>query len=545
MRFGGDTRDALLYGPTTRASPPAFVVRRVHPQSSSSTSAASSSHGNNSCMSRSLPSLMRSTPTLGRDLLLFDDDFSDDDDEITDVSKRRGFMRVQARPPTVLAGVSFLNNTQEEGLDRYLPALEAKPLPAPLRHRFTSPAKIARLERSISLTSARLRTEQRRLHGKTANRGLEIVDRLILRDLCAKRGGRPGPTVTKEADLDKSRKKKKEEEPRPPLTLSLPPNPVEVKLMRAQGVLRRLKRQQTIQKQTVSSIDTAFEVEIKGVQADIEGYRRELHTLNRSMRNSAAGDGNDDDEYALLLRNLKSLDPGGGSPATAARPPPQSSSTYEGTDLLRFARDKQWRGPLTASSSSSSSAAAAAAILPSSKNPDHAAAKQHRQVATPLTPSMRQSHKMTPGGGGLLRGILRSPSTAGSIGHIGSSAGGSRKRITWSPMKVQRTYNDAREIPAFDRIPNTAEMGLRTFTRRTEFRKTMGRVTGKEAREKLARRRLSNVAASARAIARIRLAAKRAQKREEKKNERVRRASLGFAGPAPRPNVPTRHANET
>ena len=158
---------------------------------------------------------------------------------------------------------------------------------------------------------------------------------------------------------------------------------------------------------------------------------------------------------------------------------------------------------------------------------------------------MRQSHKMTPGGGGLLRGILRSPSTAGSIGHIGSSAGGSRKRITWSPMKVQRTYNDAREIPAFDRIPNTAEMGLRTFTRRTEFRKTMGRVTGKEAREKLARRRLSNVAASARAIARIRLAAKRAQKREEKKNERVRRASLGFAGPAPRLNVPTRHANET
>ncbi len=521
MHLGRDKRDAVLYGPSTRASPPAFVVRRF--RGLKEKSLPTSSH---SIMSRSLPSLMR-TPTLGHDLP-FDDDSSDDDDisEITDVSKRRGFMRVQARPPTVLAGISFLNNTHEEGLERYLPTPEPKPLPAPLSHRFSSPAKIARLERSISLTSDRLRTEQSRLHGKKANRGLEIVDRLILRDLRTKHVGIEAAAAKKKSSRGKIAQSDEEE---PALTLSLPPNPIEVKLIRAQGVLRRLKRQQSIQKQAVSSMDEAFEVDIQKVQSDIQQYRRDLHAQNCSMYKLTSAD--DDDEYGSLLRNLKSLDSGGerlnvgASPASPPALPLKSSShPYEGTDLLHFAREKQWRGPLP----------------PFSSEKSELASQQHRKVMTPLTPSMghnRSIGKTPGGGGGLLRGILRSPSTAGS-------SSSSRKRISWSPMKTKRTYNDGSEIPAFDRIPNTADMGLRTYTRRTEFRKTMGRVTGKEAKKKLARRRLSNAAASARAIARIRLAAKRAQKRQEEKKERTRRASLGFAGPAPRPNVLAQYAKK-
>eukprot|EP00946_MAST-07B_sp_MAST-7B-sp1_P000798 g798.t1 len=434
---------------------------------------------------------MRTAPL---DLDLFQDDSSDD--EFTDVSKRHGFMRIQARPPTVLAKSCFLNNTHEEGLD--LPAQEAKPLPEPLRHRFTSRAKIARLKHSISLTADRLRKEELDLHGKKANRGLEILDKLILRDLCAKHGGASSRDYDAVASSGGREEKTMQRHP-PTFSLSLPPNPTEVKLMRALGLLRRLKRQQALQHRTVSSSDAALEVDVRRVQSEIEALRQELHAA-QSAPNKAA------EETHKPVGKLPHLD----SSASALKvdATPRETRTYEGTDLLRFAREDHWRGPLSSSSADVSSKLA--------------------------TPSTKQSK--------VLRGILRSASTADAGSRVGSSVGGSRKRITWSPIKAETRYSSGREIADFDKIPTTAEMGLRTLTRRTEFRKTMGRVTGKEAKKKLARRRLSNAAASARAIARIRLAAKRAQEREKKKSERVRRASLGFAGPAPRPDVLARFA---
>lgn len=495
-RLSPDDRE-LLYGTMSKA--PSFVVRRVNGDLTSSFSPYST-------MSRSMPALGTS---FNHDLLF--DDHPSDDDGVTDVSKRHGFMRVQARPPTVLAGISFLNNTHEEGLK--VRRKEDEPLPIVLKHRYTKKGRIARLKRSIALTSERLNNEQRKLHGKMANRGLEIVDRMILHDLSAKRGehGEPSGVANGGSGEDKQ-----DDAWNLALYMSEPPNKIEVKLMQAQGVLKQLKRQQ----KKFSPMQSALQVDIKRVEAEIEAYRRELHSM--PIRRS---DGKEDDKLSSLMQNLSSLRPGGGAKknqdsSKSVQKVLTSGSPYEGTDLLRFAREKQWSGPLT-----------------TRRRKEEIRSKD---VPTPSTSSLKsRDRKSTPG----VVGILRCPSTAGSRSpsRMGSSVGGSQKRITWSPVKSEMRYGDGHEIAVFDRIPNTAEMGIRTLTRRTEFRKTMGRQTGKELKKKQARRRLSNAAASARAIARIRLAAKRAKEREAAKKERVRRASLGFAGPAPRPGVLARY----
>ena len=155
----------------------------------------------------------------------------------------------------------------------------------------------------------------------------------------------------------------------PTFSLSLPPNPIEVKLMRALGLPRRLKRQQALQHRTVSSSDAALEVDVRRVQSEIEALRQELHAA-QSAPNKAA------EETHRPVGKLPHLD----SSASALKvdATPRETRTYEGTDLLRFAREDHWRGPLSSSSADVSSKLA--------------------------TPSTKQSK--------VLRGILRSASTA-------------------------------------------------------------------------------------------------------------------------------------
>jgi hypothetical protein len=119
----------------------------------------------------------------------------------------------------------------------------------------------------------------------------------------------------------------------------------------------------------------------------------------------------------------------------------------------------------------------------------------------------------------VLRGILRTASTAGSS-----------RRVSFSPLP----YAEFKPPPPvgppppllYADIPSTAEMGRRAMSRRSEFRQIMGRKTGPEIQKLKAKRRMSTLAATARAIGRMKMAEKREKKKQTRAKER-RKSLLG------------------
>ncbi len=408
---------------------------------------------------------------------------SDDNDSgIVDVSKRVGFMKVSARPPTVLLGGELPPSTRTA---KRAAAARARRLPerAPpkalgspeMQHKFSLAGKAARLRRSISLTDKLRAVEQadRSSGAHAARMGTSVIDAFVSRDYDHRRwqqrqqrqrqrggGGAAvaaattttATTTTTTAaaaaataaaawvPVDLARQAHSERGALATLRMlaAQPPSAAEAALMRSQGILRALERRRDHQIAQGRS-DTTLAIDIASCQDQIAQLRRQLA--------NADSDDDDDDGNDFSMRiplpDIQSLAPPSapGTAGTSSSIATTASSTSNADAFISLQRyhfpgPLRRKQPVVAAAAAPAKAGACARTLPQNSEFSVPPATQvPGHLYTDRLDSSAGSGNRRGGTATPLRSILRSPSTAGSM--VSTASSGAR-RVSWSPMNCQR-----------------------------------------------------------------------------------------------------------
>ena len=484
-------------------------------------------------------------------------------------------MKVQARPPTCLAGPS---NLLEPNANTFNKALIITKKHSSLKTRKE------RLMLSIQNDVEFFNKQNKQLNGTTRNSSLSIIDRMISKDYIHRLNLQLSP-IKLPVKTSRSRMA--------PTSLPPPfPPPIQIGsrvsmtkhegvLLQKRGLLKTLTRaRQKQMDRTGDRGNNVLSVNLARLEMEIQ----ELIEITSGGGGGGGGGGavpGKNDYSKFMVSPIK-------KPPPSSLQSKQAQKTFSSNDhdltLFKFARTGKWSDQLeknktskknkknkknnthcknqtTTTHKTNKTTNAHETHTNSKTNMDHwfdASKSKNELLRMPMkeTPNTTTHHYQTTPpaaqlgsptarhspfpahssnkppsrvGGSILHNILQPPRTA--------STSESSRRVTWSPMPDQhhRLKFSSKPLllpvaaiqhPDLLDIPSTAEMGRRLMSRRSEYRMVMGRKTGIEIKQKNAKRRLSALQATTRALGRLQMRKKR-ESIKKQKDEKRRNSVLG------------------